>query len=197
MPLIVILIILIVLGLVSLKKPEGEQMSLLFLIHAKEAKVTKDDSGWKLVMADTDSRVEFFSDRPKRLMGQGSLGQFLLAWEDLGFAEDPPNAAISMMGEDEVMMVTLKDPIYNSDTRELSFYIKSLMELPESFQNLNQQRGEFGEKQGDEPTIFIDNAIISSKSSNQTLQVQAFMSGTPIQEHTFHIRWKGSVLDRD
>ncbi len=196
-PLSIVLVLLIIFGLISLRKPESEQMSLLFLIHAEEAKVTKEDDGWKLVLADTDPRVQFFSDRPKRLMGQGDLGQFLISWNDWGFVENPPNAAISFLKDENVMMVSLEDPSYDSETKELSFIINPLQEIPESLENLNQQTGEILAKTGKSPTVFIDNAILSSNSEDQTPTVKNFLSGMPIQEHSFHIHWKGPVFKSD
>lgn len=56
----------------------------------------------------------FFSDRPYRLFGHVNMGAFVEAWGrgPNSFAEDPPNAILSLLGEEHVdsFMVALSDP---------------------------------------------------------------------------------------
>jgi hypothetical protein len=58
----------------------------------------------------------FFSDRPQRVVGHMTARQFIKAWGEgqNSFAEDPPNAVISFLSEDddapEDAVVVLKDP---------------------------------------------------------------------------------------
>lgn len=175
-----------------------EQMSLLFVLHAKKGIVTHDNDVWKLKLSDTDKRVEFFSDRPKRKVGQGELGQFLTLWGEWGFIQNPPNAAISFEEKTtrtgSPIIVTLEDPSYNSDTKELTFKITPLQQIPESLQYLAKSADNLEPGELKDPTIFIDNAIVSSGPENQTQPVRTFLSGMPIQEHSFHIHWKGGIL---
>jgi hypothetical protein len=199
LPALIGLILFAGLSVMSIKKPDSGQLSLLFLIHAKESKIIQENTEWKLTLINPDTRVEYFSDRPQRLMGQGSLGQFITLWNEWGFVQNPPNAAISFLGEQDsknnVMMVSLQDPTYNSDSKELSFRINPLQEIPQSLQKLQQQAGEVVAKDGLSATVFIDNAIVSSRPENQTPPIKTFLSGMPLQEHSFHIHWKGTVLE--
>jgi hypothetical protein len=176
-----------------------EQMSLLFVLHATKGIVTHDNDVWKLTLSDTDKRVEYFSDRPKRTVGQGELGQFLTLWGEWGFVQDPPNAAISFDSKEtkiiSAMIVTLEDPSYNSDTKELTFKITPLQQTPESLQYLAKSTNKIAPGELKDPTMFIDNAIISSQPENQTQSLKTFLIGMPLQEHSFHIHWKGSVLN--
>lgn len=178
---------------------KNDQMSLLFVLQAKKGNVTQDNGVWTLTLTDTDRRIEFFSDRPKRMVGQGELGQFLTLWREWGFIQNPPNAAISFDGKttqmDSPIVVTLQDPIYNSDTKELAFKITPLQQTPEAFQYLTKSTGQIKPSEIADLTIFIDNAIVSSQPKNQTSPIKTFLSGMPIQEHSFHIHWKGSVLE--
>ena len=58
----------------------------------------------------------FFSDRPQRVVGHLTAKQFVEEWGkgDNSFADDPPNAVISFLDEDdeapEDAIVVLKDP---------------------------------------------------------------------------------------
>lgn len=56
-----------------------------------------------------------FSDRPERITGHIPSKDFLSSWGegDNSFAEDPPNAVLSMFTKDEVhdVVVVLRDPV--------------------------------------------------------------------------------------
>ena len=56
-----------------------------------------------------------FSDRPERITGHIPSEDFLSSWGegDNSFAEDPPNAVLSMFTKDEVhdVVVVLRDPV--------------------------------------------------------------------------------------
>ncbi|MFL7791691.1 MAG: hypothetical protein AB8I69_06080 [Anaerolineae bacterium] len=61
-----------------------------------------------------------FSDRPQRVTGHVPTEEFLDAWSDGddSFADDPPNAVLSIFSEDEVndVVVVLKDPALDADS---------------------------------------------------------------------------------
>jgi hypothetical protein len=60
-----------------------------------------------------------FSDRPKRVTGHVPTEEFLDSWGDGddSFADDPPNAVLSVFSEDEVndIVVVLQDPQLDAD----------------------------------------------------------------------------------
>lgn len=60
-----------------------------------------------------------FSDRPQRVTGHVPTEEFLDSWGDgdNSFAEDPPNAVLSIFSEDEVndVVIVLQDPVLDSD----------------------------------------------------------------------------------
>jgi hypothetical protein len=198
-PAVIFVLIFAGFSFLSIDHFKNDQMSLLFVLHAQRGSVTQGNNVWKLTLSDADRRVEFFSDRPKRIVGQGELGQFLTLWGEWGFIQNPPNAAISFdMKETNMrspMVVTLEDPSYNSDTKELTFKITPLQETPESLQYLAKSTNKLEPGEFKNPTIFIDNAIISSQPENQTQSLKTFLIGMPLEEHSFHIHWKGSVLN--
>ena len=81
--------------------------------------------------------VVYFSDRPGRVSGHVSVSDFEKAWLDKSnnFAQDPPNAVLSVLSEDEApqnAVIELVKVEIDGDT--LSFKIKILQgKLPEKF----------------------------------------------------------------
>jgi len=93
--------------------PTHEQVKsveqFLFVLNARSG--TFD--GERLTFDDI-APVIFFSDRPYRIFGHTEPAKFVEAWKrgPNSFAEDPPNAILSVIGDSHVdsYMVTLSDP---------------------------------------------------------------------------------------
>ena len=106
------------------------QVELLFVQNAEEV-VFEDNT---LTLKGVSPSVIFFSDRPQRVAGHVTLPRFLDAWDEGtdSFAEDPPNAALSIVGEGEVnsVIVEIANPQLEGD--ELSYEIVRILdgELP-------------------------------------------------------------------
>ena len=106
------------------------EVELLFVQNA-EAVVYENGT---LTLKGVSLSVIFFSDRPKRVAGHVALPGFLQAWDEGkdSFAEDPPNAALSIVGEGEVTSVVIEiaNPTLEGD--ELSYEIVQILdgELP-------------------------------------------------------------------
>ena len=58
----------------------------------------QSQGGFSLVLNAPSRSVTGFSDRPQRLLGRRTLGSFVSGWGRLGFAADPPNAALVVDG---------------------------------------------------------------------------------------------------
>ena len=95
----------------------------LFAISSTEGKVEGDT----LILSNVPG-VVYFTDRPNRKSGQMMVSDFLSGWsanaDDLN--NNPPNAVLSIMGEEgnQNIVVVLENPKY--DGEHLSFKIKSL-----------------------------------------------------------------------
>ena len=79
----------------------------------------------------------FFSDRPERVTGQVRTSEFIGHWDkgSDNFAADPPNATLSIFGEEgvESAVVELTEPKLENNT--LSYQVKVLEgKLPASFE---------------------------------------------------------------
>ena len=105
-------------------------VELLFVQNAKGV-VFKDET---LILKGVSPTVIFFSDRPQRLAGHVVLPGFLRAWEEGkdSFADNPPNATLSIIGEAIVTSAVLE--IANPQLRgdELSYEVIQILdgELP-------------------------------------------------------------------
>ena len=73
------------------------QVELLFVQNA--AAVVFENG--TLTLKGVSPAVIFFSDRPQRVAGHVTLPRFLDAWDEgkESFAEDPPNAALSIVSD--------------------------------------------------------------------------------------------------
>ena len=106
-------------------KPDT-QMELLFVQNA--AAVVFENG--TLTLKGVSPSVIFFSDRPKRVAGHVALPGFLDAWDEGkdSFAEDPPNAALSIVGDGTVtsVIVEIANPQLQGD--DLSYEIVQTLE---------------------------------------------------------------------
>jgi hypothetical protein len=82
--------------------------------------------------------VIYFADSPARMSGQLSIQVFAQGW-DTGaktLEKDPPNATLSILGEDKDnnVVVELSDPSVMVKEGKISFKVRVLLgELPDSF----------------------------------------------------------------
>ncbi|MGB5635285.1 MAG: hypothetical protein WBM86_21235 [Waterburya sp.] len=106
------------------------EVELLFVQNA-EAVVFEGET---LTLKGVSPSVIFFSDRPQRVAGHVALPGFLEAWDEGkdSFADDPPNAALSIVGSGEVtnVVVEISNPQLQGD--ELSYEVVQILdgELP-------------------------------------------------------------------
>jgi len=114
------------------KDPEATQdLELLFIQNATSG--TFD--GKKLVLKEVGPTI-FFADRPHRVEGHMRTEIFVEEWKKGAdsFADDPPNAALSILDENAVksIVVELFDPILDGAT--LSYRVKVLQgKIPPTF----------------------------------------------------------------
>jgi hypothetical protein len=87
-----------------------EGVQLLFVQNAKDVALEKNS----LVLKGVAPQTIFFTDRPERMAGHMTTAYFVDGWGkgENSFAADPPNAALSVFGEKEVVdvVVTLMNP---------------------------------------------------------------------------------------
>ena len=94
---------------------ETEMVELLFVQNSHDVSVEKG----KLTLKKVSPTTIFFTDRPKRIAGHMTTKDFVDEWSEgaNSFAADPPNAALSVFGQDEIIdiEVTLMNPRFEGD----------------------------------------------------------------------------------
>ena len=96
---------------------DGHSVDYLFVQNANSATL---ENG-VLTLEGVNSQTIYFSDRPDRIVGHGSTEEFVANWGhggDDSFAAVPPNAALSLLGEEEShdVVVVLKSPRLDGNT---------------------------------------------------------------------------------
>lgn len=96
--------------------PEESKDSLLFSVISEQSTVGKDGDTLT-VSVPADSALVWFTDRPDRRAGQGTLEGLISQWQTFGFDEVPPNAVIVTSKDGEFMQypVTLDEPRIEGD----------------------------------------------------------------------------------
>ncbi len=114
-----ILFALIILSLFSFSiaqaEEKGEMAELLFVQNSHDVTLEKG----KLTLKKVSPTTIFFTDRPERIAGHMTTKDFVDEWSqgDNSFKADPPNAALSIFGKDEIVdiEVTLMNPQFKGD----------------------------------------------------------------------------------
>ena len=108
--LLVVAALAICLFAVAQAEEKSEMVELLFVQNSHDISLEKD----KLILKKVGPTTIFFTDRPQRTAGHMTTKDFVDEWSEGGnsFAADPPNATLSIFGEDEIVdiVVTLEKP---------------------------------------------------------------------------------------
>jgi len=100
---------------VAQAEEKNEMVELLFVQNSHDVSLEKD----RLILKKVGPTTIFFTDRPKRTAGHMTTKDFVDDWGvgENSFAADPPNATLSIFGEDEIVdiVVTLKKPRFEDE----------------------------------------------------------------------------------
>lgn len=103
-----------------------EDVQFLFVQHAGSGSLEQDGDAYRLTLNDMSESTVRFADRPYRYVDSMATGSFVESWSfgDDSFADDPPNAAltINVAGGQKTVIVELLNPIYDEETRTLTYY---------------------------------------------------------------------------
>lgn len=111
----ILILILIVVSFSRCTQKTEDEIMLMFIQNADNV----DYTDGKLTLKQVSSTTYYFADRPNREYGHITTTDFVEQWgegED-SFASDPPNAVLSIFGDDGVTdaLVVLKNPIISGD----------------------------------------------------------------------------------
>ena len=104
---------------------EGVEPRFMFVVSGSSGQV-EDET----LMLDGVSSVVYFSDRPARIAGHMSVTDFVTNWSATAgadsFAFDPPNAVLSVLGDDGEQDVVIELTDVEVDGDSLAFGIEVL-----------------------------------------------------------------------
>jgi len=151
---------------VDVRPPEdvGKTTSYLFVQNATSGTFTSNgDETYTLTMNGVSSQTIYFSDRPKRDVGQVDMQTFL----NSGCFNDanPPNAAIDVLNvgeENDVVIVELLDPVYDSDAATLRYTARIVEDANHSVTTLNERNDGSIPASFDSVALFIDDCSDAS-----------------------------------
>ena len=93
----------------------GSQAQLMYVQTAEDIRVDATASTLRLVKVNP--QTVFFSDRPQRIAGHLTMGDYLKTWKEGrdNFGADPPNATLSVFepgrAEETLVVVTIMKPV--------------------------------------------------------------------------------------
>lgn len=105
---------------VAASRPGGD--GTLFVVEGTSGTAAPTADGWSLSMV-VDADVLAFTDRPARGATRISGAELVERWASYGFADDPPNAALTATtpGDGHVdLAVEVSEPSWDADTEHLT-----------------------------------------------------------------------------
>jgi microcystin-dependent protein len=139
------------------------ETSILFSLTADGGTLTpaKGKDRFILTLRKVDRRAVWFTDRPARK--SGALGSRALfgAWARLGFAKDPPNAALTVLRgrrTSDAVAVELGTPRYNVKARTVRFSARALPGATGGLEHLRRKVDDRVPQRFGEAALFIDDA---------------------------------------
>ena len=116
--------------------------------------VEGEENLYTLTMEGVSPQTIYFSDRPKRDVGQVPMGKFL---DELGFVEaNPPNAALDMLEINEVVVVELFNPEYSPEEKRLQYRAIVLEQPDHSYAVFNEKHDQEIPAEFGSVALFID-----------------------------------------
>ena len=115
----IILLVVAALAICLFAEAQAEEKSelaeLLFVQNSHDVSLEKG----RLTLKKVGRTTIFFTDRPQRTAGHMTTKDFVDDWSvgENSFAANPPNASLSIFGQDEIVdiVVTLKNPRFKGE----------------------------------------------------------------------------------
>lgn len=123
------------------KKSDG--VELLFVQEAESGTFTQEGDVYKLSLSGVDAQTLYFADRPNRLAGYVMTQDLLNEWNEGtdSFQSDPPNAAISVEGQEAASVVELANPVYDAEAGTLTYDATIIPEKSAAFSQMTVDAG--------------------------------------------------------
>lgn len=145
--------------------PGSEDIGLLFSRTARKGSLRtvkgKGSNRYVLTLRNPGRQVIWFQDRPGRQSGHLPLRHFIGSWKGFGFTDDPPNAALSVLGgaeSQDTAILTLGRPRYNASKRRLRYPARARAEATGNLANFEHDHDPGAVKRFGRAALFIDDA---------------------------------------
>jgi hypothetical protein len=123
-------------------KEVDKTSSFLFVQNAQSGSFVSDGNGnYTLTLESVTPQTTYFSDRPVRDAGQIAMAQFLAS--GCFNSNNPPNAAIDLLGADQgkdVVIVELRDPAYDPESATLRYSAHIVPDANHTIASFNTRR---------------------------------------------------------
>lgn len=145
------------------ERAEKQEIGLLFSQTATRGtlKQVEGKSRFALVLKGVTRQTVWFQDRPGRQTGHIPTRDFVRAWGGLGFRDDPPNAALTLLDaadHKDTVVLELRRPRYQPKTRTLRYQARRLHEASDNLSHLESRRDDRIPRRFKDATLFIDDA---------------------------------------
>ncbi len=159
------------------EQAEDQEIGLLFAPTAGRGTMEPiaGTSRFELTLNDVNAQVVWFSDRPARQSGHIPIAEFVESWKGYGFVEDPPNAALSVLGADDsqdTVVVELGSPDFDEQDNTVRFSVEVLDDATGNLSHLASDVDPSVEASFGPASLFIDDAT------------GTVINGCTIQPHT-------------
>jgi hypothetical protein len=134
---------------------------VLFSQSALRGELKRAGKGRRVLTLHGVSRqTVWFQDRPGRKAGQTATGNFVRDWARMGFADDVPNAALTLLNakddSDTVVVELAGRPHYDGARHTISYTVRLLDDAPDGLERF--QPDAHVPHQFSDATLFIDSS---------------------------------------
>jgi hypothetical protein len=177
-------------GLASASKPRARhkaKLSLLFVVNGAVGTLTPQPGhpgSYTLEVTSLEPHAVWFSDRPARLSGAFPSSAVARVWKRMGFAADPPNAALDYtdpaLRSPRSVILELTHPHYDKRRRTLSFTTRIIDPTTVSSGNLASHARRADRTPAarfTDPSVFIDDEVLVPTGALQWTYPPAFHPG--------------------
>jgi len=151
-------------------------IELLFVQTANSGTFVQKDGRNILTLVDVSPTTIWFSDRPHRITGHEATDLFAAKWAEgrNNFADNPPNAALSILDASEssdVIIVELSNPVYSPESETLQYDVIILDEATEGLTHYTKDADAAIPQTFFKAALFIDDADLDSVSTSGPIPI--------------------------
>lgn len=165
----------------ALAQVQGESTTAprLFIVNSESGQLV----GNRLTLFKVSPEVIWFNDRPARGAGRQPTGRFVAEWQQVnGFSQVPPNAIIQTGSGADSQALVLRSPVWEEDSRTLSFEVALDPGLSASFPAKFGAASLFIDDAGATTSpVTVSGSVLFEVPPGESVTVQLIPSDAPIR----------------